>query len=69
MEIDEKSKKLLQRVVQDLKDNQSGSQKYLDCISDEKIKETALYQNFQITNKANKEYIEVLKEAFNLEIK
>lgn len=69
MEINEESKKLLQSVVQCLKDNQSGSQRYLDCVSDEKIKETALYQNFQISNTSNKEYIEILKEAFDLEIK
>lgn len=69
MVISEEKKKALQEVVQRMKDNNSGSRKFLNNLSNEELRDTALFQNYNTSTEANEDFVKVLKIIFNLEIK
>lgn len=71
---EEKSEKLSKKeviriVAQRLKDDTSSSRKYLTNLSNESLRETALYQNYKVSVDANEEIIKLLTGVFNIKLK
>lgn len=62
-------KEMLQKTVQRLKDDSSSSQKFLTNLSDEELRDTALFQNFQTSTEETKHCVDYLTLIFDLEIK
>lgn len=62
-------REILQDVVQRLKSTHNVGQMFLDNLSDENLKETALYKNFWTINVKNKNMFDLLEVVFDLEIK
>ncbi|MGF7535047.1 hypothetical protein AAGG74_15360 [Bacillus mexicanus] len=64
------SKKGVIRIVaQRLKDDTSSSRKYLTNLSNESLRETALYQNYKVSVDANEEILKLLTGVFDIELK
>lgn len=65
----EGQKEILQEAVQRLKSTHNVAKMFLDNLSDEKLRKTALYTNFQTVNIKNKSMIDLLESAFDLNVK
>lgn len=65
----EGQKEILQEAVQRLKSTHNVGQMFLNNLSDENLKETALYKNFWTINVKNKNMIDLLEVVFDLNVK